>query len=168
MRKTLIPFDGSEQALHAVRLVTKRHLTESSQDVHLLFVSQRLPSTIGSYFTRDTLDDYYHSEAEKQLAEGKALLERCNVPCALHHRVGPKAETIVAVAKQLGVDDILIGTGRKSAFTRLVEGSLTQELMRVSDVPVEVITYGSESAAEKYGLPAGLGAAIALMVAASE
>lgn len=168
MKKVLIPFDGSETALAAVRLAGQRHFADGGMEIHLLHVSQPLPKAIGGYFSRTELDRYYREEADKSLQAGIAVLTRFGAPTQVHHVRGDKAESIDRMARKLGVDEIIIGTRRKSGLTRLLESSVTQRLMAITNTPVEVVASGSETAAEKYGLPAGFGAALALLVAASE
>ena len=60
-----------------------------------------------------------------------------------------------------------MGTARKNSLTRMLEDSTTIKVLERTTVPVEVIAGDSISRLERYGLPAGVGGAIALLVAAA-
>jgi nucleotide-binding universal stress UspA family protein len=168
MLKVLIPVDGSENALGAVRHVINRYIEEKNLEVHLLHVCTRLPQEITRFVSQHDLDAYHNDEAEKTLSPARDLLVQFGVPFDTHIGKGDKAEVIHNTAKAMGANEIVIGTGRKNSFTRLIEGSLTNRVMEISDVPVEVIAQGEESKLEKYGLPAGIGAALTLLFVANE
>jgi nucleotide-binding universal stress UspA family protein len=168
MLKVLIPVDGSENALGAVRHVINRYIEEKNLEVHLLHVCTRLPQEITRFISQHDIDAYHHDEAEKTLNPARELLTQFAVPFESHVGKGDKAEVIHKTAQAMGINEIVIGTGRKNSFTRLIEGSLTNRVMELSDVPVEVIAQGEESKLEKYGLPAGIGAALTLLFVANE
>lgn len=168
MLKILIPVDGSENSLNAVRHVVTRHLNDSPAEIHLLHVCLPLPQSISRFVSSRDVATFHSDEAERTLAPAKALLDRFGATYVTHAEVGSKAETIHRMAKKIGADEIVIGTGRKNSFTRLIEGSVTNQVMELADVPVEVIANGEESKLEKYGLPAGIGAALTLLVVANE
>ena len=65
-------------------------------------------------------------------------------------------------------DERLLGELReKNSLTRLVENSTTNRVLELTSVPIEVISGNSVSRWERYGIPAGLGTAIALLLAAA-
>ena len=168
MLKVLIPVDGSENSLGAVRHIINRYNEKKDVEVHLLHVPPRLPKDITRFVSKGDLDSYHNDEAEKNLKPARDLLTQFDVSFQTHVGQGDKADVIHQMAKDLGVGEIVIGTGRKNSFTRLIEGSLTNRVMEISDVPVEVIAQGEESKLDKYGLPAGIGAALTLLIVANE
>jgi nucleotide-binding universal stress UspA family protein len=68
------------------------------------------------------------------------------------------------VAEKLQADEIVIGTARKHTLTRVLEDSVTSKVLEIAHVPVEVIVGTEGSRWERYGLPAGIGAAIAALL----
>lgn len=168
MKKVLIPVDGSASALNAVRHIATRHLKDEPSDIHLVHVCMRLPGEVARFVPQQNLDDYHREEAEAALKPARDLLNELGVPFSEHTRLGDKAAEVHSLAKSLGVSEIVVGTGHKNAFTRMIESSMTNRLMEISDIPVEVIATGKESSLERYGLPAGIGAALTLLVVASE
>jgi hypothetical protein len=61
----------------------------------------------------------------------------------------------------------VMSTARKNSITRMLEDSITNKVLEKTSVPVEVIAGESVSRLERYGLPTGLGAALALLIAAA-
>jgi hypothetical protein len=59
-----------------------------------------------------------------------------------------------------------MGTARKNSLTRMVENSVTDKVLELTDVPVEVIVGDAVSPYERYGVPAAIGTAIALVLMA--
>jgi len=72
------------------------------------------------------------------------------------------------VAKRLHIDQIVMGTARKNSFTRMVEDSVTSRVLELAHVPVEVIAGDAISNYERIGVPAGIGATLALIYIAAE
>ena len=58
-----------------------------------------------------------------------------------------------------------MATARKNSLTRLVENSVTNKVIELTPVPVEVIAGDAVSRWERYGIPAGLSALVALLLA---
>jgi hypothetical protein len=61
-----------------------------------------------------------------------------------------------------------MSTARKNSLTRLVEDSVTNKVLKLTSVPVEVIVGENVSKWERYGIPAGIGAALLLLFAAAD
>ena len=70
-------------------------------------------------------------------------------------------------ARRLHCDQIVMSTARKNSLTRLVENSVTNKVLELTDVPVEVIAGDAVSKLERYGIPAGIGTALALLFLAA-
>lgn len=166
MQRLLVPVDASRNAEFALRHVIQQFVKDSSLEVHLLNVQAPLSRHIAQFLGKRTRDDFHREEAEKALAPARALLERHGVPYAAHVKLGEKAKTIVDEARRLRCQRIVLATARKNSITRMLEDSTTNKVLEQTNVPVEVIAGEAVSKIERYGLPAGLGAAIALLVAA--
>lgn len=54
-------------------------------------------------------------------------------------RVGPPGETILQVAGEVGATQILLTSGRRGALARWLFGSVVQQVVRQSPIPVLVI-----------------------------
>ena len=168
MLKVLIPVDGSRNCQFAVRHVIKQFMNNTAMEIHLLNVQMPLSSDIARFVSRKTLRDYHRDEAEKALAPIRQMLDGLGIPYAAHFEVGRKANVITDTARRLHCDQIVMSTARKNSLTRLVEDSVTNKVIEMTSVPVEVIAGDAVSKVERYGIPAALAALLAAMLAAAD
>jgi Ca2+-transporting ATPase len=166
MLKVLIPVDGSRNCEFAVRHVVQRFVNNTAMEVHLLNVQPSVGGYISRFVSRKTLHDFHRDESEKALRPVRQLLDGFGIPHSVHTAVGDRAQAIVATARRLRCDEIVMSTARKNSLTRLVENSITNKVIELTPVPVEVIAGDSISPWERYGIPASLATALALLVAA--
>jgi Ca2+-transporting ATPase len=167
MMKVLIPVDGSRNSEFAVRHVVRQFMNNTAMEIHLLNVQQPLSSYITRFVSRRNVRDYHHDEAEKALHPARQILDSFGIPYAVHMELGPRAETITDAARRLRCDHIVMSAARKNSLTRLVESSTTNRVLELTPVPVEIIAGDSVSKWERYGIPASVGTAIALLLAAA-
>ena len=168
MMKILVPIDGSASSLYAARHVVKAYRRNPAQEIHLLCVQRRFSRHISQFLNRKDLESFYCEEGERKLSVVRQLFDDRDVPYVAHVEIGHKAETIVAMAKRLDCDRIVMGTARKNSLTRMIEASVTNQVLELTPVPVEVIAGDSISKLERYGIPAGIGAGLALLLAAED
>ncbi|MGE4112345.1 MAG: universal stress protein, partial [Burkholderiales bacterium] len=166
MNKVLLPVDGSANSQGAVRHVVNRFLGDSAMEVHLLHVRAPLSQHIARFISRRDREKFHREEAERALAPARDLLNQFGVPHAEHVELGDKAQTIHRLAQRLRVNQIVMGTARKNSMTRMLEDSVTNKVLEVAQVPVEVVAGAEVSRFEKFGVPAGVGAALALLITA--
>ena len=166
MTRVLIPVTGTHNCELAVRHVVRQFMNNTAMEIHLLNVQPPLSSYITRFISRRNVHDYHHAEAEKALLPSRQVLDGYGVPYAVHIQVGERAECITAMAHHLHCDHIVMGTARKNSLTRLVETSTTNRVLELTDVPVEVVAGDAVSRWERYGIPAGVGGAIALLLTA--
>lgn len=166
MPKVLIPVDGSDNALRAVRHVINQSLSRGGVETHLLHVRAPFSRHIARFTSKKIRDAHHRETAEAALAKARELLRRYSIPYAVHMDVGERAESIHRAAQRLRVDRIVMGTARKNSLTRLIQDSVTSRLLEIAHVPVEVIPGGKISKLEKYGVPAGVGTALAALTVA--
>ena len=164
MLKILVPVDGSRNAQYAIRHVIGEYRRHPGFEVHLLNVQAPFSRHIAKWVARKDRDDHHKAEAEAVLAPLREMLESASVPFAQHVRVGRRAETIADEAKRLKCDHIVLATARKNSLTRMVESSITNRVLDLTSVPVEVVVGDSVSRLERYGIPLGLGAGLGTLM----
>ncbi len=164
MLKILVPVDGSRNAQHAIRHVIGEYRRHPGFEVHLLNVQAPFSRHVAQWVGRKDRDDYHKAQAEAVLAPLREMLESASVPFAQHIRVGRRAETIADEAKRLKCDHIVLATARKNSLTRMVESSITNRVLDLTSVPVEVVVGDSVSRLERYGIPLGLGAGLGTLM----
>jgi nucleotide-binding universal stress UspA family protein len=166
MARILIPVDGSPNTTRAVQHAVNRHLADPATEIHLLHVRTPFTQHAAQLIGRRNRAAYHREKAEKAMRPAREMLDRFGVPYASHVELGDKAVTIDRVARRLRASQIVMGTARKDSLTRLVEDSVTNRVLELSRVPVEVVAGESISRLERFGVPAGVGAALALIVVA--
>ena len=167
MNRILIPVNGTHNCELAARHVVRQFMNNTAMEIHLLHVQLPLPSYISRFLSRQNVRDYHRDQADKALRPVRQLLDGFGVPHAVHVQLGDRAECITALAHRLHCQQIVMGSARKSSLTRLIEDSTTNRVIELTDVPVEVIAGDAVSRWERYGLPAGLGTLIAMIIAAA-
>ncbi len=168
MLKVLIPVDASRNSQFAVKQVIKEFVNNTAMEIHLLNVQPPFTRDVARYFSRKSLQDYHRDQAAKALAPAKQLLEGFGIPYSAHAEVGERAKAITATAHRLRCDYIVMSTARKNSLTRLIENSVTNRVLELTSVPVELIAGDAVSKWERYGIPAGIGAVLALALSVAD
>jgi len=166
VKRILVPVDGSPNSEHAVRHAVTQFMNNQAMEIHLLNVQPPFSQYVARFVSGKNLASHHRDEAEKATKPARDLLDRFSVPYACHTEIGDKAATISLVARRLRCDRIVMGTARKNSLTRMVENSVTDKVLELTDVPVEVIVGDAVSPYERYGVPAAIGTAIALVLMA--
>jgi nucleotide-binding universal stress UspA family protein len=160
----LIPVVDSVNSLPAVRHVIREFLSGERMEVHLLHVCSPWFLSVAACLRGKGRDALHREAADKALGPARGLLERCHIPYTVHLETGRKVQVIYATARRAKVDRIVLGTARPWSATRLAEDSVVQKLLDSAPVPVTVVAGKSVSRLERYGVAAGLGATLLLML----
>ena len=168
MRRILVPVGGTRNDRFAVQNVIKRFMNDTAMEVHLLNVQIPFSAHVAQFSSRRNRLDYHREQAEKALAPVREMLDRLSVPYAVHMEVGDRAKVITDMARRLRCDEIVMATARKNSLTRLVESSVTDRVIELTPVPVEVVAGDSMSKWERYGIPAAIGAGVVMALAVAD
>jgi len=160
MSRILVPIAGNANDRFALQDVIRRFMNDTALEVHLLHVQTPFSADIARFTSGRSRHDYHHEMAEKALAPAREMLGRQGIPYAEHVELGERAVRITGLAKRLHCDEILMATARKNSLTRWVENSVTDKVLELTTVPVEIIAGDSMSRWERYGIPAAIGAAL--------
>ncbi|OZI45743.1 universal stress protein [Bordetella genomosp. 5] len=140
MKDIVIPVDGSEHALHALRVVLDRHLYPAQTTVHLVTV---LPTLVrqGLHLglTQEDIDTYQREEAEFAFEDAVAVLKAAGQPYDVHQEIGPVAESIVRRAETLDAGEIVMGTRGLGGIPAIMLGSIATKVLHLSPVPVTLV-----------------------------
>ena len=167
MLRVLVPVYASRNSQFAVKHVIKQFMGNTAMEVHLLNVQTPFNQHIARFVSKQDRQNFHRAEAEKALAPVRQMLDNFGIPYTAHIEVGDRAKTITDTARRLRCDQIVMSTARKSSLTRLVENSVTNKVLELTSVPVEVIAGDSVSKWERYGIPAALAAALAALLTAA-
>lgn len=163
MTTLLLPCDGSPNALLALRQAIRAFRQGDARMIHLLNVQPPFSAHVARHVNRELRADFHRERADEALAEALRMLGEADVPHRVHTEVGDKARCIAEAARRLRCDRVVIGTASKSPLVRAVQDSLTSRLLEHCPVPVEVIVGSPAGVVERVGIPAGVGAGMALL-----
>ena len=136
----LLPTDGSKGVGRA-RDCAINFAQKCGSRVHVLFVAETVFQR--SWFSYDVSDE----AKEKILEAGKKVVEKTCEELQRHSvkrverqvKEGHPAETILGYAKEVGIDLIVMGTRGRRGLERALMGSVTREVVNLSQVPVLVV-----------------------------
>jgi nucleotide-binding universal stress UspA family protein len=137
----LVPIDGSENALRALRhVISPSSICREPGQIHLLNVQAPVASGVVRLFlSREDLSGYYQEEAERALAPARQELEKAGVSFQVEIRVGEVAETISRYAREQRCSLIAMGTRGMGSVVNLLLGSVATKVIGLSEVPVLLV-----------------------------
>jgi nucleotide-binding universal stress UspA family protein len=157
MLKALVPIDGSEHALPAVRHIIRLVREHEPVDIHLLNVQPPFHGDVTAFVSKDSVHEYQREQGQKALGPACALLDEAGIPYTRHIYIGHPAEMIAACAKELRCDTVIVGTHGYRALAQLLHGSITQDLIHQMDPHIAVTLVkdnGSHAQAARRGAAA--------------
>ena len=138
--RILIPVDGSERSLAAVRFAAQT-LAPANRDleIHLLNVQVPLPSAASSFVDAAVVRDFHLEEGNKALAGARKLLDDAGVRHVSNTAVGEPAETIAVYAEQRDCAGIVMSTRGLGSAVGLLLGSVAHKVLQLSKVPITLV-----------------------------
>jgi nucleotide-binding universal stress UspA family protein len=139
MKRILVPVDGSEYAVRALRYAIGRAKT-SPAEVHVLHVEppphyqeQRL------YAMREDIARIHQEACQRLLQDAVVELQQAGVPHASHLANGEVANAIAKFADAQRMDEIVMGTRGMSAFGQMLMGSVASRVVHFAKIPVTLV-----------------------------
>ena len=140
--KILTPVDGSPASLRAVDFAVKM-LSQNPGGLLVLLNVQNVGSIDPVGVAAMAPPDWFQEVASKASEEAlNGALSRCkgaNISFKPLARAGQVAKTIVDVAREEGVDQIVMGTRGLGGIQGLLLGSVATQVIHLADVPVTLI-----------------------------
>lgn len=140
MRKVLVPVDGSEDSLQAVREAIRLRNSSGSVEIHLLNVQPRVfaeETMVG--LPAEQIDGYYYERGGRALAPAEALLKEAGLPFVSHRLVGPVVQSILDKQRELDCDSILMSTQGHGRIAGALMGSVSAKVLHLAPVPVTLV-----------------------------
>jgi nucleotide-binding universal stress UspA family protein len=139
----LVPVLDSVNALPAVRYIVRESLNGERAQVRLLQTRARA----------------------SDLEAPRALLERFKIRYHVERAAAAgRFEAIVQAAQRPDIDAVVLGTARYRSVTRMSEDSVVSKLLDCCPAPLFVVQGKDVSPLERYGIAAGLGATLGLIL----
>jgi nucleotide-binding universal stress UspA family protein len=141
MRKILVPVDGSEHALEAVRHVAALVRDGERSEIHLVNVQPPLSGDVAAFVSHRAIRDFHLDEAKHATQDACDLLDRAGIAYALHVFVGHAAPVIAECAHDLNCNLVVMGTHAFGPIANLLLGSVSRETVHLidPDIPVTLV-----------------------------
>lgn len=139
MKKILIPCDGSDNALRAVRYAAS--VAKERTDVELELLNVQDPMQLGTHATRSVqeIEQMQAGEANRILQPARQLLDAEQVPYHVRCRVGSPAGEIAQHVYETHCDAVIMGTRGLGPIASVMIGSVATRVIHLVEVPVTLI-----------------------------
>jgi nucleotide-binding universal stress UspA family protein len=135
MSKVLVPIDGSDASLRALR-----HATATADEVHIVNVQPKANHPgLRIHMTPEDIEKAQLEHGRETLASACRLLDESGRRYRTHVLIGEAAPKIVRVAKAQRVGSIVMGTRGLGAVRGLWLGSTATKVVHLADVPVTLV-----------------------------
>jgi len=140
MTRVLVPIDGSPQAETALE-----HVLEEFGDGQITVLNVIDPIEAG-YTSQATVPGYSEEWFEQSKAAAEELFEAAqatadeyDVTLETATEVGRPSRTIVDFAEEEGLEHIVMGSHGRSGVSRILLGSVAENVVRRSPMPVTIV-----------------------------
>jgi nucleotide-binding universal stress UspA family protein len=138
MLRILIPVDGSENSLRAVRfLIKKAALYRDPLEIHLLNVQHPFPGTIRG--VAQLAREEHQRQGLESLAAARALLDDTGVKYVHHISVGEAPEIIARYVEDKNIEQVVMGTRGLGTITGMLLGSVATKVLHLVNIPVLLV-----------------------------
>jgi len=136
--KLLVPVDGSESAMRALRYAIDR-ARPMGAEIHVLHVEAPIPAAVTDFVGAKAVHGFHAEEAEKVLGPARALLTKAGVVHEAAWKAGPASETIAAYCREKHCTEIVMGCRGLGRISGLLLGSVTTQVLSLAEVPVTLV-----------------------------
>jgi len=138
--KILLPLDGSDVSLQAVRQVIS--LVRQGLQASVVLANVQEPAQL--YEMVMAADPLLIERASAQagahaLKAGEALLREAHIPFECEVASGDPAHTLIDILERYGCDMVVMGARDKGSLRSALLGSVSHEVLHAAKVPVMVI-----------------------------
>jgi len=138
MLRVLIPVDGSENALRAVKLLIKKStLFRDPLEIHLLNVQPSFPGTIRG--VAQLAVEEHQRQGLAALADARKLFDDAGIQYIHHVAVGETAGTIARYVDDKMIEQVVMGTRGLGTIAGLLLGSVATKVLHLVHVPVLLV-----------------------------
>ena len=138
--KILLPADGSKSASHAAQHVADIAAMVPDLQVHLLNVQPPGDDwTVRRMLKPDELAAMEKEWGESAFGPVRDILKAAGLSCTEHIEQGETADTIARVARELGCDQIIMGSHGRTALGGFLLGSVVAKVLHLADQPVTLV-----------------------------
>jgi nucleotide-binding universal stress UspA family protein len=141
--KILLPLDGSEPALEAVRHALR--LVREGLRAEFVLANVQEPTYLYELVLAhdaELLERASGAAGAHALEAGEALLKEAGIECERELATGDPAHTLMEIAERYGCDAVIMGARGKGRLRRAMLGSVSHEVLHAAPVPVTIVKSG--------------------------
>ena len=136
MRKVLVPVDGSEHAYRAAQFIADFVKQHGALEIHVVNVEPVAVEWQTHGMETDAIKAHLAARAHIAMHPVLHFFNEAGIVYHDYVRQGEVAETLVALADELGCDAMVMGTRGLGAISGLALGSVTRKVLHMSRLPV--------------------------------
>jgi nucleotide-binding universal stress UspA family protein len=140
--RVLVPSDGSQASLAAVRRAARLARERPGLELHLLNVQPPVSGDVATFVGGGTVRAYHKEEGAEELKAARAILDEAGVAYEYHVAIGRAGETIAGYARERQCDEIVMGTSGAGGVKRLL-GTTAVDVLEEATVPVTFVKAGT-------------------------
>jgi len=139
--RLLVPVDGSDGALHAVRYaLSLRDKFRDPVQYDLINVQRRIASgNVRMFVSQDEIKRFQLEEGESALRSARTVFENAGVAYSAQVKIGDEPESIARYATERGCDLVVMGTRGMGTIANMLLGSVSVRVIHLSPVPVVLV-----------------------------
>jgi nucleotide-binding universal stress UspA family protein len=138
--KILLPVDGSELSLEAVRFAVR--LARSGLRVSAVLANVQEPASLYELVVAhdaEVIDRISAEAGAHALASAERLLNQSSVPFESEVAKGDPAHTLIDILERYGCNMVIMGARGKGTLRSALLGSVSHEMLHAAGVPVMII-----------------------------
>lgn len=138
--KILLPVDGSELSLEAVRFVLR--MAQDGLQIHVVLANVQEPANLYEVLVAQDPELINRVSAQAGLhamTAAKELLDAAKLPYEREVAKGDPAHTIIDIAERFACELIVMGARGASTLRSAMLGSVSNEVLHASGVPVIIV-----------------------------
>lgn len=139
MRKILVPFDGSDSAIRAVRYAARLAQDIPAIQLELLHVFQRTTPGVDDLLQPHEYERLHAGDLVRILHPAIQLLDEARVTYRRHCRVGSPGSEIARYAYDEGCESVVMGTRGMGPVASFFIGSVATRVVNLVSVPVTLV-----------------------------
>ena len=150
--KILLPLDGSEHALEAVRFAVR--LVREGLQASFVVANVQEPTTLYELLLAhdaEVLERVSGAAGSHSLEAGEMLLKKAGIAYEREIGSGDPAHTIVEIIERYACDAVIMGARGMGRLRRAMLGSVSHEVLHAAPVPVTIVRPMAESSSASEG-----------------
>ncbi len=138
VKSILIPTDGSDYSLYAVRYAVElcRELGAEIVLVSVVDIRYEMYDVYSEIHSIDRIEELIREQITRALKRHAAEIREKGIKVKKIIKVGDVVQEILQVIREESIDLVVIGTHGRKGFSHMLLGSTTEKLVRAASCPV--------------------------------